>query len=71
MRRCTTVPAGLVTRSTTSATAGASGVPTHHDGSRGDDRGVACFVEERPDVAGVVLVVEISGDVDRGHQGRE
>jgi hypothetical protein len=29
----------------------------HHDGARHDHRGVVCFVEERPDVAGVVLVV--------------
>ena len=45
------------------------GCAGHDDGARHDDRRVASLVEERSDVAGVVLVVEIGGDVDCGHRG--
>ena len=52
--------------STTSATAGASGSPatTMAPGSISAGSGLA---QERPDVAGLVLVHEIARDVDADH----
>ncbi len=34
-----------------------------------DLTGVASLVEEGPDVAGLILIVEVSGDVDAVHDG--
>ncbi|MGH3686427.1 MAG: hypothetical protein ACRDRU_22525 [Pseudonocardiaceae bacterium] len=38
-----------------------------HDGTGHDDRRVARLIEERPDETGVVLIIEISGDVNDDH----
>jgi hypothetical protein len=40
------------------------GITSDNDGARDDHAGVARLVEERPDEAGFVLVVQVGGDVD-------